>query len=65
MYLPLVWLDVYVIIMIPRLGIPKSVTSVRKIHVGLYVKCPLLRSDCNQNYNVSTDFSEISQYQIS
>jgi hypothetical protein len=34
-------------------------------HVGLHEKCLLLLSDFNQNWNVSTEFSETPQYQIS
>jgi hypothetical protein len=35
-----------------------------KRHVGLHVKCPLLLSDLNQNWNVQTNFSKTSQYQL-
>lgn len=34
-------------------------------HVDFRIKCPLLLSDCNQNYNVSTNITEIRQHKIS
>jgi hypothetical protein len=36
----------------------------RKTHVGFHVKCPLLLSDLNHSWNVSTDFTTTPQYKI-
>jgi hypothetical protein len=47
------------------LRIPHAVISVRKDARSLYVKCPLLLSDFNQNSKVLTNVSKTSQYQIS
>jgi hypothetical protein len=34
-----------------------------EMHVGIHVKC-LLLSDFNQNFNISTNYSKTSQYQV-
>jgi hypothetical protein len=44
--------------------IPYPVTSERKTHRGLHIKCPLFLYDLNKNWNMCTNFSETLQYKI-
>jgi hypothetical protein len=46
------------------LEILHPITSACRNYVGLHVRCPLL-SDINQNWNMSTNFSKTSKYQVS
>jgi hypothetical protein len=45
--------------------VPAQDTTMQKTGAGLHVKCQLLLSDLNQNWNVKTGFSKTHQYQIS